>query len=284
MEIVKSLKGISFDLIYEAFGQAFKDYEVQVNQEELRKMLRRRGFVPELSFAAFHGDRIVSFTFNGIGVYQGRKTAYDTGSGTLKEYRGQGLATRIFQHSVPFLKEAGVEQYLLEVLQHNENAVSVYQKVGFQVSREFNYYVLKQEELQMSAKDMQGVYQIQPIDRAQREAMSQFCDFDPSWQNSFDAINRQPEDFTIQGAFKEKELLGYCVFEPSSGDITQIAVHPNYRRKGIGTRLIREVVKLNQNDSLKIINTEVGCESMAKFWEAHSIQPSGKQFEMILPL
>lgn len=116
---IKSLKDTSFDELFEAFRQAFADYELQLDKAELCAMLKRRGFDQVLSFAAFDGDKIVSFTCNGIGDYNGTPTAYDTGTGTLKEYRGRGLATQVFQHSIPYLKEAGIRAYLLEVLQHS---------------------------------------------------------------------------------------------------------------------------------------------------------------------
>ena len=94
---IKSLSNISFDELFGAFEQAFADYEIQLNKAELMTMLKRRGFNPELSFAVFDGDKIVSFTCNGIGDFNGTPTAYDTGTGTLKDYRGRGLATRIFE-------------------------------------------------------------------------------------------------------------------------------------------------------------------------------------------
>lgn len=46
---------------------------------KMESMLHRCGFVPELSFAAFQNNKIVSFTFNGIDHYKGIKTAYGTG-------------------------------------------------------------------------------------------------------------------------------------------------------------------------------------------------------------
>ena len=64
---IKSLKNTSFDELFEAFRQAFAEYEMQLNCAELQAMLKRRGFDPELSFAAFDGNKIVSFTCNGIG-------------------------------------------------------------------------------------------------------------------------------------------------------------------------------------------------------------------------
>lgn len=92
---IKSMDKVSFDALFTAFEQAFADYEVQVNKTGLQRMLKRRGFNPELSFAAFDGDKIASFTCNGTGNFYGIPTAYDTGTGTLKEHREKGLATGI---------------------------------------------------------------------------------------------------------------------------------------------------------------------------------------------
>lgn len=62
---IRSLTDTNSDTLYEAFAQAFADYEIHPDRQELHKMLRRRGFAPELSFAAFDGDRIAAFTLNG---------------------------------------------------------------------------------------------------------------------------------------------------------------------------------------------------------------------------
>ena len=134
---IKSLEKIGFEAIAKAFNEAFCKYEIQISKQELSLMLKRRGFVPELSFGAFDDERLVSFTLNGIGSYNGALTAYDTGTGTLEEYRGKGLASEVFNYSLPFLRKSGVSQYLLEVLQHNTTAISVYKNQGFITPREF---------------------------------------------------------------------------------------------------------------------------------------------------
>ncbi len=284
MTRIKSLKKENPDAIYDAFAQAFNDYEIQLSQEEFIRMMQRRGFAPELSFAAYANDKIVAFTLNGIGAFNGTKTAYDTGTGTIKEYRGKGLASEIFKHSIPYLKKSGVGQYLLEVLQHNEKAVSIYKKLGFEVSREFNYFVKDNSELNLSAEQVNKAYQLIDIDLSDNKLMSEFCDFNPSWQNSFEAISRNPLDFEFIGIIDSERLIGYCIFEPKSGDITQIAVDKKYRRKGIGNYLLSHILKINQHNSIKIINTAINCTSITKFLEANSIKPLGKQFEMIKKL
>lgn len=278
---IKSLEKTSFNVLFKAFNEAFIDYEIQLNEAELHTMLNRRGFVPELSFGAFDDNKIVAFTFNGIGNFNGHKTAYDTGTATIKAYRGQGLATKIFAHSIPFLKEAGISQYLLEVLQHNTKAVSVYKKLGFVVSREFNYFVQKNEEIKLYSKHINPDYHLQQIDLSWSQSMIECQDFFPSWQNSFEAISHKPEDFIFAGAFNhDQKLVGYCIFEPHSGDITQIAVHKEHRRKGIASALLKKVLASNQHGSVKLINSDIKYESVTGFLQSNSIPLKGKQFEM----
>lgn len=278
---IKSLEKTDFDTLFRAFGRAFADYEVQLNAEQLRAMLTRRGFDPALSFAAFDGAQIAAFTLNGIGNFNGVPTAYDTGTGTLKEYRGTGLGTEIFRHSMPHLRRAGVGQYLLEVLQHNTKAVSVYRNLGFETVREFNYFCRANTEIVDRGDTPRLPHSVRRIDPEKFASISSFWDFTPSWQNSFESIGRAAGDFVSLGVFTEEELAGYCVFEPASGDVAQIAVKRQYRRKGIAGLLLREMLRLNRNDSLKIINTDVSCGSITGFLQAKNIVPQGKQFEMI---
>ena len=281
---IRSLAGTDFGTLFEAFSQAFADYEVQLNEVQLRRMLKRRGFNARLSFAAFDEGRIAAFTLNGIGTYYGVRTAYDTGTGTLEAYRGRGLATQIFEHSIPYLKEAGVDRYLLEVLQHNTKAVSVYRKLGFEVTREFNYFSQEQGEVDIPASVSETPCPVREIDLRKQEEVPGFWDFRPSWQNSFESIVRSPEDFVSLGAFSGERLIGYCVFEPASGDITQLAVDKDFRGRGAGSRLLAEMLRLNEAGAVKAVNTDVGCEAVTRFLERRNIPVRGRQFEMIRTL
>ena len=281
---IKPLTKTNFETIYNAFNQAFADYEIQLNAEQLHIMLKRRGFNSNLSFAAFENNEIVSFTLNGIGLFNGVSTSYDTGTGTLKDYRGQGLATKIFEYSIPYLQAAKVEQYLLEVLQHNTKAVSVYKNLGFETTREFYYFVQKNENVRNEINIADVPYSVEQIDIEKFSAIADFWDFHPSWQNSLESVRRASEDFVSLGVFVERQLAGYCIFEPISGDVTQIAVEKRHRRKGIATLLLHEISKLNKNAAVKVINTDILCDPMTDFLKTKNITVTGKQFEMIKKL
>lgn len=277
---IQSLKNTSYDTIYHAFSKAFSEYEIQINSDQLLAMLKRRGYNPALSFAAFDNDEIVAFTLNGAGLFNGVSTAYDTGTGTLQEYRGQGLATKVFEYSIPFLKESNVEQYLLEVLQHNTKAVSVYRNLGFETTREFNYFVQQNELISLDA-DIRIPCTIQQTTCEILHNVSGFHDFEPSWQNSTEAILRSIDDFIFLGAYVGSDIVGCCVFEPASGDITRLAVNKHFRRNGIASELLKNAIGQNKHHSLKVVNTDPSCTSITDFLLSKNIEQKGKQFEMI---
>jgi ribosomal-protein-alanine N-acetyltransferase len=47
---------------------------------------------------------------------------------------------------------------------------------------------------------------------------------------------------------KEEKVVGYIIFYPS-GHIVSVAVHPANRRRGIGTELVREVLKRTKGNA-----------------------------------
>jgi len=245
MEQIKSLSDTSLDALFAAREEAFRDYELTLDKKAFAKMLHRRGYVPELSFGAFDQHRLVSFTLNGVGFFDGRRTVYDTGTGTLPEYRGRGLASAIFTASLPALKQAGIEQYLLEVLQHNTKAISVYTKLGFKITKEFNYFIEEDANaMQANAKLLPSAINLREVNLINHEMMMAMWDFIPSWQNNFEAISKTLTDFKVIGAFDNQILVGYGIIEPDSGDIPQLAVDQLYRRKGIGSAILKRVAEL----------------------------------------
>jgi len=281
---IKTLKGVAFTEIHRAFTKAFIDYEIPpMSIDQLEQMLSRRAFVLDLSLGAFENDEIVSFTFNGIGNWNGVLTAYDTGTATVKEFRGQGLARKIFNETVSVLKNEGITHYLLEVLQHNDKAVNLYKSMGFEVTREFDYFVADIDKLTLFKKASKKL-EVKEMNLPSHIDQSNFWDFDPSWQNSFDSIHRTPHKFAAYGAFMNDLIVGYAITEFDSGDITQLAVHKKYRRQGVGTELLTKLIKSYRVDSIKAINTDSLNLGIKSFFKSVGIDLSGKQFEMIKSL
>lgn len=279
----RNLEDIDFDTIFHGFERAFSDYEIHFEKDEVRSMLKRRGYNPLLSFAAFDEGEIVAFTLNGTGMFNGVPTAYDTGTGTVEEYRGQGIAGKIFNYSLPYLKEADIKQYLLEVLQNNRNAIAVYRRMNFEITREFDCYRQTIEDINNSTKPCSDC----KIESASIELIIQlqaFCDFNPSWQNSFESIKRGATELTCVCAYIGETPVGFCVFDPATGDLTQIAVKQEYRQQGIASLPLHKANGLMKTDFIKVLNINPDDQAMASFLKSKNIPLASKQYEMLLQL
>ncbi|MDE6231577.1 MAG: GNAT family N-acetyltransferase [Muribaculaceae bacterium] len=278
---IRSLENIGFNALFEAFSKAFADYEIHFDKSEVHSMLTRRGYVPELSFGAFDNGKIISFTLNGIGTFNGISTAYDTGTGTIKEYRGCGIAGEIFKYSLPYLKEAGIRQYLLEVLQNNHKAIAVYRKMQFVTTRKFDCFRQSISELvNLHAVKSSIPLRIESIDINVIRDTRPFFDFYPSWQNSIESIKRGVSGLTCIGAFDLKELVGFSVFDRNSGDLAQIAVKQSHRRQGVASQLLSEVIKQMSTDFIKVINVPSDNPTLPSFLKSKNIPLMNRQFEM----
>lgn len=280
---IGNLENTGFDTLFRGFERAFADYDIRFGREEVRSMLERRGYNPRLSFAAFEGGEIVAFTLNGIGSFRGVPTAYDTGTGTAAEYRGRGLAGQIFAHALPHLREAGIRQYVLEVLQSNSSAIAVYRRMNFRVTREFDCF--RQSIADISGLEVPSAeYAVEPVDIDFVRNACAFCAFEPSWQNGIESIERGAAGLTFLGVSIGGEPAGCCVFDPLTGDLTMLSVRREYRRQGIATRLLAEAVLRMQTDFVKALNISSDDGSMPAFLARRNIVPASRQYEMMLSI
>lgn len=283
---IKQLTDVKFEMIHDAFKRAFADYvePFDLTVDQLRYMVERRGFNPNLSFGAFDSDALVGITLNGIGEWNGKLTAYDTGTGIVKEYRKKGIATQMFTDSLPVLRENEIECYLLEVIKSNTSAYELYKKAGFKVVREFDYYKSEIAKLNLDVKKVEDGVEVKEIIIPDWDQLKSFWEFKPSWQNSLDSLNRKASHFNYLGIYKNNSLCGYGVIEPATGDIPQFAIAKNCRREGLATILFKHLVSLSENGAIKIINTEEGYEPFRQFAESINLPLGLGQYEMILDL
>jgi len=283
---IDQLGDVTFATIHEAFRKAFADYvePFSLSEEQLQYMLERRGCDLNLSFGAFYQDELVGFILNGVGQWNGKKTAYDTGTGTIKEFRKKGIATKIFDDSLDILRGNQIEQYLLEVIKTNSSAVELYQKAGFEVSREFDYYVAPKSEMKFRQYRLNDEYQVVKLEIPDWELFTSFCDFQPSWQNSIDSINQKIDHFTFLGLVDYQNIIGYGLIEKHTGDIPQIAIKKSYRGKGLATTLVKKLIWQSNSDKIQIINADADYEPFKRFAKSINLEPGHGQYEMVLAL
>jgi len=271
--------------LYTAFTKAFSDYQVNINLplEVFQRMLTRRGYLPEISCGAYENDELIGFILNGMRSWNNKITAYDTGTGVIPIHRKKGITKKLFASTKEILLQNNVEQYLLEVLQANQVAADLYLKEGFKIARAFNCYQADKAGIH-KVNSCEAVINSMEFDVVNWDQLQGFWEFIPSWQNSVDSIRCSKDSLHITTAWFENNIVGYGIIEINTGDVPQLAVAKEFRNKGIGCEIIKELVSHTKSDHLRFINIEDGCETLNTFLKNNGFIEIGKQYEMVLPL
>ncbi len=279
---------VSRQQLHPTFAAAFADYATDASQMTatiLETRAAKSNVDFDLSVGAFEGERMVGFTLIGIDQWQGELAAYDAGTGIIPAYRGQGLAQRMFDHALPPLRARGVTRFLLEVLQVNEAAIRAYQKAGFEITRELACFELEVTDLADDLTIDESIT-LRPADRAMVAAFSAEVDWQPSWENSFAAIQRLPDELLIFAAEVDGSDAGIIAYTPQLNWILTLVVRPAYRRRGIATALVRHLVRHLPAgvDRIKALNVETTAGAMLACLARLGFKHWIDQYEMARPI
>ena len=280
----KTLSVTDLSTIHQTFVEAFSDYRVKMDLPfwKFENMIKRRGFIPELSVGAFDNEKLIAFVLNGVRIWNDKLTAYDLGTGVIPEYRKKGITTEILKKVKDLFKEKNIESYLLEVLQNNTGAVELYKKQGFLTTRSFDCYYLKKEDFSLSVcKDIKN---LEFFNTNQWEEVKKLWDYNPSWQNSIDSISVFPDKFSYSVVVDENKIVGYGIADKLSGDVPQIAVSKEYRNKGIAKSILSDLFNHTNADKLSLINVDQRDNNFKSFLVNIGSVNFVSQYEMIMSL
>ncbi len=141
--VYKNLANISFEELHNTFVDAFSDYAVDVSYmtpDVMQKRAIKNGYDPESSVGVFNENKLVGFTLVGLDQHYETPSAFDIMTGLVKDFRGKGIASKMFNFIKPTLKEKKIKQFYLEVLQENKAAIRAYQKTGFKINRKLGLF------------------------------------------------------------------------------------------------------------------------------------------------
>lgn len=282
----KSLESTSIDELHKTFIEAFSDYQVNLNMSlsSFEDMLERHGYLNKASVGAFDDDKLIGFLLVGIRMWNGKMTAYDTGTAIIKKYRSHGITSKMFLKNKELLMAMGIETYLLEVIQNNDAAVKLYRKQGFEISRNFDCFKLKKSDYKADLMNKNKIENINLLNDNYMSKLKNFMDFEPSWQNSVDSIMAVPHNFICSAAFDKENIMGYGIMEKGTGDIVQLAVDKNYRRRGIGTGILNNLISNADSDNISILNVDSEYKNIEGFLSKAGFECYVKQYEMFLKL
>ena len=149
-EVAHEIKGLQF--VYEAdreiktqFSDVMSLSEIHVEEMmELARLTRPGPFGPRtIDFGSYFGifekEKLVAMTGQRLHVQNYTEISAVC---THPDYSGKGYAYTLLQHQLQIILQQG-QQPFLHVREDNERAISLYQRLGFTISRAMNFYFMK---------------------------------------------------------------------------------------------------------------------------------------------
>lgn len=277
---IKTLEGVNEIEILNVFNRSFSDYFIpfKLSKDQLvSKMLADKTDL-NISVGAFNEGKLIAFILHGLDIVNGQKMVYNGGTGVIPEKRGLGLTKQMYHFIIPYLEEQGINKLILEVINENIQAIKSYEKSGFITKRGLVCYkgIAK---ISNSNKNIE----VKNLQNYRWNSMGTFWDVLPTWQNSNSVLDELKQNNCSLGAYLENQLIGYVIYNPANKRIQQIAIHKDFRRKGIASTLIFELIE-KYGDTLSIINVDKKSKEANNFLNNIGLENSLEQIEMELKL
>ncbi|MEM8527505.1 MAG: GNAT family N-acetyltransferase [Bacteroidota bacterium] len=277
---IKTLEGVAANEVAEVFNDAFADYFIpfRLSEEQLIQKMRVDKTDLSLSVGVFDNGQLIAFILHGKDTINQQKVAYNGGTGVIPEKRGAGLAKQMYRFILPILAAKGINSLVLEVISNNVQAIKSYKQSGFETRRKLLCYKGK-----IAASTKNNEVKIKELRNYDWELMESFWDILPTWQNARSAIEEVKTTNVSLGASIENQLVGYVIYSPSNRRIQQIAVHRDFRQKGIASTLVSVLVEAH-GSTIFIINVDENSTPVNAFLKKIGLEMSLEQMEMELKI
>ncbi|ELR72838.1 acetyltransferase, GNAT family protein [Fulvivirga imtechensis AK7] len=283
---IRSLKPVDLTEMYIAFLDAFSDYAIPfrlTKEQFVRKFVEKLRINFTLSAGAFaYDDTLAGFIFTTINYYDNKLTAYNGGTGVRPAYRGHKATAQMYDFLIPMFKERKIKQCVLEVLTHNKRAINSYSAIGFQKTKYYRCFKLENKHFKVRPPVIP--LEIFSVKLPNWDVYESFAEQKPSFLDSSLMINDNLANETIIEAHHNGRCIGYAIYQPAFGRISQVGVSPEMRGKGVGANIIQYIFATCQQKHLTVINVEKNASVTQDFFLNLGFLNQIDQYEMILPL
>ena len=268
------------------FNNAFSDYIVPINLTHgqfIQKIVQKTNISFNYSVGAYSKKKLIGFIFNSINYYEGKKTAYNGGTGVIPKYRGNKLTEKMYFSIFPKLEKNGIEQCVLEVISNNKPAIKVYENLGFTRSKFFHCMKLKSESSYLSGLKKPNIDLKFPQSPKWKKYES-FCDYETCFLDSLPLLKKNKLNETILEAYQNEKLVGFLIFNNKMGRVEHIGIDHDERGKGIASMLIKKMIRICRNKPIYILNLNERNYDVLNFFLRVGFQNEIDQFELKLSI
>lgn len=280
--IFNTAESVSISELHQGFNTAFSDYVIpfKITPEAFyNRFFYKLNIQKELSPVVIE-DEVIGFIYHTINRYKGVQTLYNGGTGVHPDFRRKGLAEKMYEFILPQLVKTDAERIVLEVITTNERAINLYKKLGFNYLQTFKCFKWKNQipahiDLEIS---------IRKVNDFNPEKYAGLVDFSSSFIDTFHQIPFNIKNEMLLEAVGNDKLLGFILFQPALGRISQLGIDKSHRNQGIASILLHQARSLSEKKELTILNIPEEENEMIRFLENKGFVNELDQYEMELRL
>lgn len=270
---IQNLSTTPLTEIVACFVEAFKDYVVKMpsDVEYWRKRFRGARADFEMSFAMFDNHKMVGFMIIGMDTVDGKKIAFNTGTGVIEAYRGQKIVDKLYQHALPIYENEGIEIASLEVIQGNDRAIRVYERCGFKIEKSLRCFkgdlTVENNDVEIQKTTMAEIFKINAPFQANY-----------SWDFVNSGIILNEASYHSYFINSNNETIGYFIINPDTGMLAQFEClngNSDWNKIMMGIAKVCNTVKMNNvnNERTALVQTliETGLDNFIDQYEMNRL-------------
>ncbi|MGE8204660.1 GNAT family N-acetyltransferase [Heyndrickxia sp. NPDC080065] len=238
---IKRLTDCTMAEAVKAWNVGFEGYyfDATTTPENFIKRMVSEDLSPSLSIVAFQDNQPVGIVMNGVREVNGKKIAWNGGTGVATEVRSKGVGKLLMESTLSILKEEGINIATLEAISDNSKAISLYENRGYSIVDDLEYLGLKGSLQQNPLNYSQGNDFVERAAPQQIGHLPFYKDMNP-WQTQWQSA-KDGEGIIVKDANGNE--LGYAYYRKT---FNSEGIH-------VGTTLFQCEAKPDRTDAEEII-------------------------------
>ena len=268
-----SLDKFSFQQIMDCFRASFADYFVSYDSDDtyFRKRWEASCVDWRYSYGIEDAGNLVALMVHTTGIDNGKRTAFNNGTGVIPAYRGKRLVNKMYKDRFDDLRKGGFEKCMLEVITENTKAIRAYESVGFCSSKRVHCY---NGTADIPACAVGEIVSMDMPDWTNWDPMRAYY---PSWECRNDVVERTGFPITYLQYHVEGDISGFMAFQSDNGYIYQIGAKEEQYEKAINC-LLKYVQ--DRYGKVKINNVPESASAFVSHLKHIGLPNTLDQFEM----
>lgn len=264
---IKKLSQVTLEEALTAWNKGFEGYIVPIKMD-IQAFVNRiasEGLSPEKSIVVFMHGEPCGIILNGFREINGRKIAWNGGTGIAPQYRGKGLSAAMMSEVLSIYKAENVHTAVLEAIEENERAIKLYKKAGYAITDQLLYLnkKLTHKEIGSLTESHLAIKKIYP---EQLQSIS-FYDSDAAWQCHWQSAKQGEAAVLMSEDGKEEGYILYKRVLEAAGRTERIIIYQlNFTDGSVYEAMTESILGqlfLDQDDSIDFTAVNISVSNPA---------------------